>query len=104
MSGDRAGKRRLFLLFNFEMATQVIYDILKYSRSYPSEDPARFSTQPTSYDTEWQHFSNAKLQLCLDDASPEGYFRSAKVTILWVPVGSSLQRVQLETSVFLVRC
>lgn len=87
-----------------DMAIQVNYDLLKYSRSYSSDDPARFSNQLTSCDSEWQHFTNPKLQLFLEGTSPDadGFFRSAKVKIIWVPGESRLQHAQHETAVVFV--
>ena len=79
------------------MAQAINYVLLKYSRSYSSDDPARFSNQPTSSDSEWQHFANPKLQLLLDDGS-----RSANVKITWAPVGNGLQHVQQENIAVLV--
>ncbi|KAF8497656.1 hypothetical protein JB92DRAFT_3146650 [Gautieria morchelliformis] len=78
------------------MTAQANYALLKYSRSYSSDDPARFSHQPTSSDHEWQHFSNPKLQLSLKNATPSGPFRSARVKIVWIAGGGGLQREQQE--------
>lgn len=74
------------------MAQVTNYDLLKYSRSYSPDDPARFSHQPTSSDSEWQHFANPKLQLLLSNASP---LLSANVKIIW-------DSVQQETNGILV--
>jgi hypothetical protein len=81
------------------------YALLKYSRSYSSNDPARFSHQSTSSDHEWQHFSNPKLRLSLENATPSDSLRSARVKIVWIAGGGGLQSAEQEsnTATILVR-
>ena len=67
------------------MSTNTSYVLQKYSRSYPPEDATRPLAQPTSADSEWQHFASPTLHLLSEVVGLNGPLRSARVRIVWTP-------------------
>jgi hypothetical protein len=61
------------------------YILEKYSRSYPSNVPARSQSQDlTAGQPEWQHFANPVISLTLEvKKCMDNKFESVRLRILW---------------------
>ncbi|GJJ06361.1 hypothetical protein Clacol_000552 [Clathrus columnatus] len=64
------------------MSIHTKYSLLKYSRSYPPDDPGHIAVKPTSADAVWQHFSFPELYLSFGK-SDKGELQTAILKIHW---------------------
>lgn len=60
----------------------IKHNLLKYSRSYPPDDPGHIAFEPTSADAVWQHFSFPELYLSFQK-NDVGELQTATMKILW---------------------
>lgn len=63
-------------------ATMSKFSLLKYSRSYPPDDPGHVACKPTSSDAVWQHFAFPELYLTFSK-NDRGELQTALLKILW---------------------